>query len=59
MVQDILLREFFKYWQLLRLAFFKDDGDALTSTDAGRANSVLASSSPVKRKKQGPLLKAS
>lgn len=55
MAQDILLREFFWYWQLLRLAFFEDDGDALTSTNAGRANSVLASSSPVERKKTRPI----
>lgn len=44
---DIVLQEFFWHWQLLRSALFQDDGDALTTTDAGRANSVLASSSPV------------
>ena len=56
--------EFHFYWSgqivfnILRQKFFcihpsvllQDDGDALTSTDAGGANSVLASSSSVKNK---------
>lgn len=48
-MQDIYVQEFFWYWQLLLSVVFKDDGDALTTTNAGRANSILASSSPVER----------
>lgn len=47
---DIHLQKFFWHWQRHLLALFEDDGDALTTTDAGRANSVLASSSPVEKK---------
>lgn len=46
-VQDIVLQVFFWYWKLLCSALLEDDGNALTATDAGRADSILASSSPV------------
>lgn len=48
-VQDIHIAEVFWYWVLLLLTFFEDDGDALATTNAGRTNSILASSSPVER----------
>lgn len=46
-LQDIHVQEFF--WLLLLSTLFKDDGNALTTTNAGRANRILASSSPVEK----------